>query len=213
MSSIRHVYFAPYSGYMGCPVNGIGTVPVLLAAGGGSRFRSAEHKLLAELGGRPVHRHALEHVLQAGFDVTIVVTGAVPLDLDPTDQRILEVHNEQWAQGQATSVQRALAAATELDASAVVIGLADQPFVPAEAWRAVAEAPASALLVVATYNGTIGPNPVRIDRSLWPLIPNTGDEGARGLLRSNRSAVHEVSCPGSADDIDTLEDLQRWKSS
>lgn len=186
---------------------------MLLAAGGGSRFRSDEHKLLAELNGRPIHRHALEHVLQAGFDVTIVVSGAVRLDLDVTDQRVLEIHNDRWAEGQATSVHCALAAAAELDASAVVIGLADQPFVPAEAWRAVAEAPHSALLVIATYNGVIGPNPVRIDRSLWSLIPESGDEGARGLLRSHRSAVHEVSCPGSADDIDTLEDLQRWKSS
>ena len=192
-------------------------VPVLLAAGGGSRFAGAEHKLRALLDGRPVHRHAIDHLLDAGFDTTIVVTGAVALDLefdlDSGDRRIIEIHNEQWAKGQASSVQRGLVAAAELGASAVIIGLADQPFVPGAAWRAVADAPASALLVIATYDGVVGPNPVRIDRSLWPLLPDSGDEGARGLLRSHRSSVQEVSCPGSAADIDTLEDLQRWKSS
>jgi molybdenum cofactor cytidylyltransferase len=178
---------------------------VLLAAGSGSRFRAAEHKLLALLDGRPVHRHALDHVLDAGFTTTIVVTGAVPLDLDPSDQRVVEVRNDRWVEGQATSLQCGLSAAGDRGATAVVVGLADQ--------RRIADAPPDARLVVATYDGVLGPNPVRIDRSLWPLLPETGDEGARGLLRSHRSAVQEVSCPGSADDIDTLEDLQRWKSS
>jgi len=142
------------------------TMGVLLAAGGGTRFRAADgsHKLLAELRGIPLWRHSLDHLLAAGFD-------------------------------------------------AIVVGLADQPFVPPEAWRAVADAPTECRLVVATYAGEWGPNPVRIASSLWPELPTDGDEGARSLLRRLRDDVCTVACVGSAADIDTPEDLARWTSS
>jgi molybdenum cofactor cytidylyltransferase len=85
--------------------------------------------------------------------------------------------------------------------------------VPAAAWRAVAGAPATCALVVATYDGQWGPNPVRIGAEHWPELPTDGDEGARGLLRRLRERVCAVACVGSAADIDTPEDLARWTSS
>jgi molybdenum cofactor cytidylyltransferase len=51
---------------------------------------------------------------------------------------------------------------------------------------------------------------------VWPLLPTDGDEGARSLLRSHPEWVCHVPCIGSLDtvaDIDTPEDLHRWKSS
>lgn len=206
-------------------------VAVLLAAGGGRRFRAGldpttdhapGHKLLADLQGRPVYRHALDHVLGAGFPVTLVVTGAVPVPLTGDDRHrgARPVHNPAWSDGQATSLAVAVEAARSMEADAIVVGLADQPFVPSSAWQSVADAPLDAPLVVAVYadDGAegahrLGPNPVRIHRSLWDDLPTEGDEGARGLIRRHRSTVHEVSCPGSPADIDTLEDLERWTSS
>ena len=41
----------------------------------------------------------------------------------------------------------------------------------------MADAPTECRLVVATYDGEWGPNPVRIARSLWPELPTDGDEG------------------------------------
>jgi len=185
-------------------------VPVLLAAGGGSRFAAPEHKLLAELRGEPVYRHALRHVLEAAVGPVVVVTGAAALEL-PAE--VTAVDNARWRDGQAGSLQLAIAAAARLDADAVLVGLADQPFVPAAAWRAVAAAPPAWRVVVASYAGVRGPNPVRLHRSCWAALPATGDAGARQLLRDDPGAVHDVPCPGSPADIDTLEDLQRWTSS
>lgn len=187
------------------------TVAVLLAAGGGTRFEAATgtHKLLADLRGRPVHRHAVDSALESGLDV-VVVTGAVDLDLPPAVHR---AHNPGWATGQAGSLQIGIAIATSLGAEAVVVGLADQPFVPADAWRTIASAHPEWSIVVASYDGRRGPTPVRLHRSIWSLLPLTGDEGARTLIRTRSELVHELSCAGSADDIDTLEDLQRWTSS
>ena len=185
------------------------TVAILLAAGGGTRFGGGTHKLLADLGGRSLVRHALDEVIAAAIGQVVVVTGAVALDLP---DGVIEAHHPDWALGQAGSLHCGLAVAAELGATAAVVGLGDQPGVTSEAWRRVATAPPAWRIVVASYDGRRGPNPVRLHRSLWAQVPATGDEGARTLMRQQPALVHEVACPGSALDIDTLEDLQRWTS-
>lgn len=188
-------------------------VAALLAAGGGSRARQAGdagHKLTAVRSGRAMYRWALDAVVAAGFEQVVVVSGAVDLEVPATARA---ASNPRWADGQASSLQVAIAVAVELDASAIVVGLADQPDVPTSAWRAIADAPVSWPIVVATYDGHRGPHPVRLDRSVWGYLPSSGDEGARTLLHRRPELVHEVPCAGSPADIDTPEDLQRWISS
>jgi molybdenum cofactor cytidylyltransferase len=180
---------------------------ILLAAGSGSRFHGGTHKLLAPLHGRPVYRWALQAVLEARLGHVVVVTGAADLDLPDT---VIRAHNPDWAQGQATSLQRGLLAAAALDAPAVVVGLGDQPFVTPSAWRAVAGSPGE--IAVATYGGVRG-NPVLLRRNTWPLLPTAGDQGARSLMALRPELVVDVACDGSPADIDTMEDLQQWNSS
>ena len=181
---------------------------VLLAAGGGSRFVGSGpgHKLTATLRGRPVVEWSLEQLLRAGFDDVVVVTGAVELQVP---DGVAAVHNPRWAEGQATSLALAIDRARQHELQAVVVGLADQPFVLAEAWRAVAAAPAA--IAVATYDGRRG-NPVKLDASVWGLLPVEGDAGARVVMGMRPELVTEVACAGSPADIDTPEDLRRWNS-
>jgi CTP:molybdopterin cytidylyltransferase MocA len=179
---------------------------VVLAAGAGSRFAGDTHKLVAVVRGRPVVAWAVEHAIGAGFDETVVVTGAIDLTavLPPS---VTVVHNPAWADGQAGSLQRAIGHAERAGHDAVVIGLGDQPFVPAEAWRLVRDSGAD--LAVAVFDGRRTP-PVRIAKALWAALPTSGDEGARVLLRSRPDLVVPVTCPGSPVDIDTVEDLSAW---
>ncbi|MEQ1872813.1 MAG: DUF501 domain-containing protein [Ilumatobacteraceae bacterium] len=178
----------------------------LLAAGGGSRFEGATHKLLAQINGRPVWEQAFESMSEADFDVLIVVTGAVELDL-PAD--VVERHNPQWAQGQSTSLLCAVAAASDAGVESLTIGLADQPHIPASAWRDVASAPTQHRIVIATYNGQPGPHPVRLSREVWSMLPHSGDEGARALMQAHPEFIHRVACHGSPADVDTVDDLHR----
>ena len=62
---------------------------------------------------------------------------------------------------------------------------------------------------VATYRG-VRRNPVRLDREIWPLLPTSGDEGARVVMRERPDLVEAVACPGDPLDIDTVEDLSIW---
>jgi len=186
---------------------------VLLAAGGGTRFAGVVHKLRAPLHGRPVLVHALDALAGSGLEA-VVVSGAVDVD-DLVPDGIDVLRNDGWADGQAGSVQVGIAEARRRGHDAVVVGLGDQPFVTADAWRAVASTPGS--LAVATWEGRRG-HPVRLGEEVWDLLPETGDEVGRAVMRGRPELVVEVPCALGPDgraepalaDIDTVEDLRRW---
>jgi len=183
-------------------------VAVILAAGGGTRFRGPGHKLDAQVRDRPVLERAVGAALGAGIGPVVVVTGQpLATALHPS---VVHVVNDRWAEGQSTSLAAGLAAADHLDAEAAVIGLGDQPFVTVDAWRRVAGHRGA--IAIATYHGRRG-HPVRLRRDTWSLLPANGDEGARALLRNRPDLVTELPCEGSPIDIDTEEDLRRWQSS
>ena len=195
-------------------------VAVLLAAGAGNRFQAIEHKLLARITptGPTILEQALTRALDASLGPVLIITGALDekeLRTDPALARLLVSdrikvrHNPDWAAGQATSLQVAVTAAAALGADAIVIGLADQPFIDIIAWQQVAQGLGP--ITVATYDGRRG-NPVKLHASVWGLLTTSGDEGARILMRERPNLVVEVPCPGSPADIDTVEDLHRWQN-
>ena len=128
---------------------------------------------------------------------------------DIAAETIQFIYNADWAEGQAVSLQVALGEASRVGADAIVVGLGDQPGVTPEAWRRIAASQSQ--VAVATYDGVRG-NPVRLHHSIWHMLPTTGDEGARSLMRLHPELVEQIPCPGSAHDIDTREDLQLWQS-
>jgi molybdenum cofactor cytidylyltransferase len=211
------------------------TLVVVLAAGAGSRYSGDTHKLEAVVGDRTVAEHSIVAAIASGVGDVIVITGASQPSPDTmsalsgattTDARASDpgavddgtaetaetiqfIHNPDWADGQAVSLQVALEEASRVEAEAIVVGLADQPGVTPEAWRRVAASRSP--IAVATYDGVRG-NPVRLHRSVWQMLAPTGDEGARSLMRLRPELVEQIPCPGSAHDIDTREDLQLWQS-
>lgn len=182
------------------------TAAVLLAAGGGSRFKGERHKLLTRFRGRPLVAWAIDAAASAGLDDLLVVTGDTDLSelLPPT---AIAITNQSWRDGVASSLRVAVDATQARGHDAMVIGLGDQPLVITEAWRAVAAS--GAVIAVATYDGERR-HPVRLDRSVWPMLPRQGDVGARLVMAERPDLVCEVPCRGGAADVDTVEDLERW---
>ena len=136
----------------------------------------------------------------------MVVTGSADLSAVVPDGATV-LHNELWSDGQAGSIRLAVEHARRVGHEAIVVGLADMPGIPAEAWRAVADAPGS--LVVATFDGQRRP-PTKVGRRYWSELPEAGDTGARFLLAARPFDVLEVACPGDPADVDTVEDLGQW---
>ena len=190
---------------------------VLLAAGEGSRF--GQPKALVEFSGQTLAERGVNLLRAGGADPILVVTGAVPLELDGT----LTVDNPQWRTGMGSSLRAALqaltaagaaaAAGADRDVGAVVVALADQPLVGAEAVaRLIAAYRDGASVAVAAYDGQPR-NPVLLAREHWPEVIETatGDQGARTFLRAHPGLVTLVECgdTGRPDDIDTPADLAR----
>jgi molybdenum cofactor cytidylyltransferase len=184
---------------------------VVLAAGGGSRFAASggtSPKPLAEVRGQALVDRVLATVGAAGFDEVLLVAGSTPLD-DRATPDVVVLDNPAWEDGIATSLAVAVRHARAAGHEAIVVGLADQPGVTADAWRSVAAAPPEPPMAVATYDGRRA-NPVRLAAPVWDLLPVAGDEGARVLMAERPDLVREVPCTGDPWDIDTVEDLTRW---
>jgi CTP:molybdopterin cytidylyltransferase MocA len=190
---------------------------VVLAAGRGERFGGEIPKPLLEWHGRALVAYALDAATASGCrPVVLVVSDDHVITVAPPDTVV--ARNPDPARGIASSLQCALATLERrAEVRAVIVGLADQPLVGAEAYRRLTTAyNAGARLAVATYAG-VRANPVLIAREYWPqAMALDGDEGARVLFRHHD--VVEVPCDGTGDptDVDTPEDLaaleSRWRS-
>ena len=186
---------------------------MLLAAGQGSRF--GRPKALVELDGQTLAERGVTLLRAGGTDPLLIVTGAAQVELRPEHQA-RTVYNGEWRTGMGSSLRAALRALTEPEAApeigAVVVALADQPLVGAEAvGRLIAAYRAGAKVAVAAYDGKPR-NPVLLAREHWPevIATATGDQGARAFLRARPELVTLVECgdTGRPDDIDTPADLE-----
>jgi molybdenum cofactor cytidylyltransferase len=183
---------------------------LLLAAGGARRFGS--QKLVAELEGEPLVRHAAL-ALARETDELIVVVGseaaAVTRALDGIEARIVE--NEEWARGLSTSIRCGVQATTP-NTSAIIIALGDEPRVDGSVSRALISTwrDTARPIVVTRYAGEIG-HPILFDASLFPeLLSLNGDRGARGLIQRSPDRVAYVDMTTAPPlDVDEPNDLRR----
>lgn len=186
----------------------------VLAAGAGTRFGAAPTgppKPLQLLAGRPLVRYALDAARGSGCAPVLLVVGYRGGEVAVAAHGLAGVEvvtNEEWPEGIASSLRAVLRALADRPVDAVVIGLADQPLVGAEAYRRVAASyAAGARLAAATYGG-VRANPVLLAREHWrEALALTGDAGARRLF--GHHPVVDVPCDGAGDptDIDTTDDL------
>ncbi|MDC7787675.1 molybdopterin-binding/glycosyltransferase family 2 protein [Rhodoplanes sp. TEM] len=189
---------------------------VVLAAGRSTRM-GGPNKLLAEIGGRPLVRIAVEEVLGSQAGPIVVVTGhqrdRVRAAL--ANLPVSFVHNPDYADGLSTSVKAGIAALPE-DVDGAVVCLGDMPQVDRgliDRLIAAFDPETGALIVIPTVDGKRG-NPVVWSRRFFPELGRlTGDVGARNLIAAYQEAVAEVpAAAAAATDVDTAEALAAVKA-
>jgi len=185
---------------------------IILAAGKSSRMQG-ENKLLADLNGKPVLRHVADAAFGAELSQVIAVTGhmheAVGAILHGLP--VTCVHNPDFAEGMASSIQTGLGA-LDKDVDGVLVLLGDMPRLAStdlEKLISAYRAPDGPLIVAAAYHGARR-NPVLWDKRYIPdLLTLTGDKGARDILERQKDHVALVEIGGAAQlDVDTPDALE-----
>jgi molybdenum cofactor cytidylyltransferase len=182
--------------------------PVVLAAGAGRRFGG--DKMLAEVDGMPLIRHAASAYAELCGQVTVVIS---------TDDRLREalaglpvdiVTNPGADEGIASSIRAAVNHSRSHPA--LMIALGDEPRVDRALVMQVMQLwhQTRAPIVMPLYNGEPG-HPVLFDEATYgDLLTLKGDRGAKGLAERYGPKVRSVEVAGPRPtDIDTTQDLER----
>ncbi|MGY3111935.1 molybdenum cofactor cytidylyltransferase [Pantoea eucalypti] len=180
---------------------------VVLAAGLSRRFRqqAGEHKLLADLEGKPVLQHTLEHAAASGLDLFVVTRPDASAIHTLCTQATLVLCN---SGGLGESIAAGVHASRDYDGWLIALG--DMPFVTAESYRAVSAALADAMIVRPWIEGRPG-HPVGFQQQCYPMLSVLqGDAGPQAMVKSQAVRL-PLQDRGCLCDIDLPADLQLIK--
>ncbi|HQY08064.1 MAG: nucleotidyltransferase family protein [Burkholderiales bacterium] len=187
-------------------------VVVVLAAGRGSRFEGAVHKLRQSLGDESVLAATLAQVLQSGLPAVVVTTAELVPIVQPLiaarDIVLLPPIGSATREPLGMGYSIAAGVGARPNASGWLVLPGDMPLVQATTLQAVARSLGQHPVVYAQHRGRRG-HPVGFAAELYTeLVRLTGDEGARRLLARYPSQGLEVDDPGVLVDVDTQADLE-----
>lgn len=180
---------------------------LILAAGLSSRFGDG-HKLLADLEGKPVLRHVIEHAQASSASPILLVTGHRAEEVRAAaGPGVTAVHNPSYAEGLASSLRVGLNALPPgLDG--VLVCLGDMPDVSSATIEALIAAfnPVEGRAICLPVTGGKRGNPTLWGLQFLPeLLRLEGDSGARSLFGPHAEWICEVPVddPGILHDYDT----------
>jgi molybdenum cofactor cytidylyltransferase len=185
---------------------------IVLAAGESSRM--GRPKPLLPLDGETFLSHLLGQIDASKVSTTTIVLGYKPEVVLSAMPRVepLTVVNTNYALGQLSSLHVGLERVGDVDA--VLMFLADHPFISSEVIDTLVDAYAATgrPIVVPTHNGRRG-HPTLFARAvLGELKAAPLDQGARVVVRAHADELLEVPTddPGVIADVDTPEQYEHW---
>lgn len=180
------------------------TAVLLLAAGASRRFGSA-NKLLAQVEGRPLVRHAADAARAVTAGLHIVVTSDPEVEALMPDFRRVRVDP---GLPQSASLKAGVAVAQALLADKVLVVLGDMPRVTTAFMEQVLARGGD--MPAAASDGERVMPPAYLPGAIFPALAElTGDQGAGAILRHLPDSQRVLAPPGMLADIDTAEDLER----
>lgn len=183
---------------------------IVLAAGQGSRYRGARHKLdeaVDVASGTTLLVATLRNAAASRLPVLVVTTAALQAAATSvlTRRDVLVVSDAEAARGMGRSL--ASGVVERASASGWLVLPGDMPLVRPETFRAVAQALDQHAVVFAQHHGRRG-HPVGFSAELYSeLIALDGDQGARRIVARYPAHGLEVEDPGVLVDVDTVGDL------
>lgn len=178
-------------------------VVALLAAGKAERFGS--NKLLAKIGGVPMGERVATALSHLGARRCYAITNCDSVDYSYLGFEM--IRNDNPDLGQSHSLHLAVNAALHTDAKALLVALADMPYVPLTHFETLISETDDD--VIASFNGEHSMPPAIFPRRFWPqLLKTRGDIGARQLLTAEKRI--QASCDWLRD-VDTPADLPTSK--
>jgi molybdenum cofactor cytidylyltransferase len=176
---------------------------ILLAAGLSRRFGEAD-KIAAPIDGVPLGLHAARLLGAMPFLARIVVTG--PDSLDYAREGFTIVVNAQPEQGMSHSIRLGVRAARKSGAEAILIALADMPFVRHDHIGHMLDRYEDAQSIIASRNHA--PCPPALFGNAWfhRLEGLEGERGAKALLHAAKLITPD---PRTLADFDTQADFTK----
>ena len=180
------------------------TVGVLLAAGGSSRFGTAD-KLLAPYRGRPLVSHAADAMRAARLDRLLAVVSSrdVAAELDGFEC----VWPEDGQASMSASIRAGIRRAEATGAQCALIALGDMPGITSGHLSRLVTA-CTAEMPAATTDGQRPMAPACFPRRSFPLLTSLdGDAGARTLIRDLPAERLVAASAEALVDMDAPEDF------
>lgn len=188
-----------------------GPALIVLAAGRGSRFDGAEHKLVQPLGPSTVLGATLRHAIETQLPIVVVTTEPLAdlarRSVAARDVVVLpEVGSSSEPLGMGYSIAAGVSARPDARGWLVLPG--DMPLVRSATMLAVARQLEHHPIAYAQHKGRRG-HPVAFSAEFYSeLAALRGDEGARRLIARYPAVGVELDDPGVLVDVDTQADLE-----
>ena len=182
---------------------------VLLASGFGRRFGG--NKLLAQAGGVPLYRRALERLAPLPL-ARVAVTSQYPQVLElARSLGFLALDNPGAAEGISAGIRLGVGAMAGMDG--VLFAVCDQPWLTTESIQRLLDCftESSSHIWARSWQGKRG-NPVVFPADLLPeLAALTGDTGGGAVIRRHpeRLRLAQAASPRELADVDAPADLDR----
>jgi molybdenum cofactor cytidylyltransferase len=201
-----------------------GGVSAIVLAAGMSR-RMGTPKQLLRLAGETILEHTLKNVRASNVSEIVLVLGhaAESVEKEISTERVKIVRNQDYQQGMGTSLRTGLAA-VDASASAVLIVLADQPFVRPETINQLIACHQNVnqnvnqeekpQIIIPAFNGFRG-NPALLDRSVFAELQSlTGDVGCRAIFGNHTENIRKLPVEdiGVLLDIDSQEEYKKFEN-